>query len=494
MNYVNRAFGSEKFRISHSYLLFKKARAVSGPLILLCLIVFVSCKKFVEVEAPTTTTNSELVFKSDGSAIAALTNIYTLMSQQGVGSGITSVSLYCGLSADELRFFPASSDQTIKVYYTNSLTSLNTNNNDFWVSIYSSPIFLTNSAIFGLTNSSELTPKVRDHLLGEALFLRAFCYFYLVNMYGDVPLVLTTDYRSNSSIPRTKRFEVYEQIVADLKESQRLLDDKYSNSSLTGESDDRIVPNKYSATSLLARVYLYVSDWTNAEKEASKVIEYKELYDTVPVPEAFLVNNKESIWQLKSVSNFNTNTSDALEFLSAKTFIPAARVYLNENIPKSFEINDKRRRYWIDSVEADNTKYYLPSKYKIITPLEPPTERTVILRLSEQYLIRAEARAQLGLIESALDDLNVIRMKAGISSLQLMSKGEFLNKLTDERRHELFTEWGHRWFDLKRMGIATSVLDSKEGASWQNNDTLYPIPYSEIQLNTALQGHQNPGY
>jgi len=66
--------------------------------------------------------------------------------------------------------------------------------------------------------------------------------------------------------------------------------------------------------------------------------------------------------------------------------------------------------------------------------------------------------------------------------------------IEEERLRELFTEWGHRWFDLKRTGRANDVLGLIKGINWQETDQLFPIPASEILNNPALADHQNPGY
>ncbi|SFO29639.1 Starch-binding associating with outer membrane [Chitinophaga sp. YR627] len=459
------------------------------------MIIFLfSCRKFVEVETPTTSTNAELVFKTDASAIAALNNIYTRMSQQGISLGITSLSLYTSLSSDDLKYFESTNDLQVPPYYSNSLTASNPGAGDFWSNTYGVYIFLCNSAINGLSNNEFLTPKVRDQLLGEALFIRSLCFFYLVNLYGDIPLVLTTDFKTNSNIERTKSSNVYEQIIQDLRRSESLLSGNYLDGTLLRSSIERIAPNSYCAKALLARVFLFSGDYTNAKRYSDSVILNTSLYELSTPEEVFLVNSKESIWQIQSVSSFNTNTSDALEFLAAKISPLTARVYLNENLVNSFSVGDQRRTIWFDSLYLDSKWYYLPAKYKVITPMEPTTERVTVLRLSEQYLIRAEANLKLSDLASAVDDINIIRARAGLEKFNSTSASEIMAEIISQRRFEFFTEWGHRWFDLKRLGLVDGVLSNLKGASWQATDQLFPIPLSEIQENVALVGHQNPGY
>jgi hypothetical protein len=115
-----------------------------------------------------------------------------------------------------------------------------------------------------------------------------------------------------------------------------------------------------------------------------------------------------------------------------------------------------------------------------------------VLRLAELFLIRAEANAQLNNVSNAVDDLNVLRTRAGLDLLpNSLSQQDCLNAVYQERRVELFAEWGHRWFDLKRTGQADAVLGTMKPA-WKSSAVLYPIPFGEIQLNPLLT--QNAGY
>ncbi|SEW21296.1 Starch-binding associating with outer membrane [Chitinophaga sp. YR573] len=477
--------------LSHKILSFRY-------LLLITIVLFLfGCTKYVEVNPPITSTNSSLVFKSDATAIAAVNNLYVVMSQQGINSGVTSLSLYASLSADDLSVFSGADDPILTAYYKNSLSASQNLGPDYWTNTYSSLIYTINSALDGLDATSELTPTVKEQLVGQCKFLRAFYYFNLVNLYGDVPLVLTTDYKKNASIARASQNTVYEQIILDLKDADSLLYDGYLDGTLLNSSTERIVPNKWAAKALLARCYLYTKDWVNAENESSQVIANTALYDTVSLNNVFLANSKESIWQLQSVSSSVTNTSDAYLFI-----LPADgpnnfsnKVYLNSYLVDAFESGDQRFQNWVAFVEAGGVKYYYPDKYKVNDVGSEVTERTVVLRLAEQYLIRAEARTQLENLPEAITDLNVIRVRAGLAPLiNNNDKAELMSKIVHERQVELFTEYGHRWFDLKRLNHADNVLQPEKGASWQSTDQLYPIPASEIAKNTSLSGKQNPGY
>ena len=115
-----------------------------------------------------------------------------------------------------------------------------------------------------------------------------------------------------------------------------------------------------------------------------------------------------------------------------------------------------------------------------------------MLRLAEQYLIRAEAEAEKGQLANAINDINVIRNRAWLGSLPgNLGQTQVLAAIAQENRIEFFAEWGHRWFDLKRTGQANSVLAPIK-PFWESTAQLFPIPYTEIQADPNLI--QNPGY
>jgi hypothetical protein len=106
--------------------------------------------------------------------------------------------------------------------HTNSLQS--TNPAPIWADLYNC-IYQANSAIQGISSSSGITATTKQQLIGEAEFIRAFCHFYLVNIYGDVPIVTSPDYNANKLIARSPQAQVYQQIIADLKDAQNMLSD-----------------------------------------------------------------------------------------------------------------------------------------------------------------------------------------------------------------------------------------------------------------------------
>jgi hypothetical protein len=465
-----------------------------------------SCNKLVDTKASITNINAKNVYAEDRTAIAVLTGLYTQMVTAFTGGSASSLSLRTALSADEMTLYNGAAEGNLNAYYKNALVanSANSYGGDIWSQMYNF-IFICNSAIEGLSSSSSLTPSVRKQLLGEAKFMRAFFHFYIVNLYGNAPLVLSTDPDINIALLRSEKVAVYKQIIEDLKEAQQLLSPIYVNGSLLAyaANAERIRPTVWVATALLARVYLYDKEYANAESEATAIINEKTLLDTLPVNDVFLKNSKEAIWQLQPVQA-GRNTEDAFTFIipaNGPTDLNGTSgnpVYLSNYLLSIFELGDKRRLLgnWINSRTVGTNTYYYPYKYKATTGLV--SEYCMVFRVGEQYLIRAEARAQqmkiMG-INSAESDLNLIRKRAGLLPTLAKTKDEMVKAIMQERQVELFSEWGHRWLDIKRTGSVDAVMNVAaiaKGTVWEPYQQLYPLPFRDIQNSPVLV--QNDGY
>lgn len=460
----------------------------------LFIIMQIACTKTIGINSPITSINSDNVYNSDATASAVLTGIYAKMSLNGLqAGGLTSISFFSGLSSDELSLYKGATDLTLIQYYRNSLTnSLSVN---FWNNIY--PIvFVTNSILEGLKNTAEVSPVVKDQLIGEAKFIRAFCYFYLLNLYGDIPLITSTDYKVNSVFRRTPKVQVWESIINDLKDAQKLLSNNYLDGNVLNETNERVRPTKWAATAILARVYLYTNNWIGAEEEASSIINNTGMYKlSEELDDVFLLNSEEAIWQLQPV-NAGWNVEDARTFIIQGSGPNSNNpVYLSKKLLSSFELGDKRKSKWVKSIVVGDSTYYYVYKYKSATYKDPISEYNMVLRLSEQYLIRAEARAQQENISQAVNDLNIIRNRANLVDIKTTSQSEILIAIQHERQVELFTEWGHRWLDMKRTQTIDTIMNNfaiQKGGLWSSNWQLYPIPREELRNNPNLI--QNEGY
>ncbi|MVT07674.1 RagB/SusD family nutrient uptake outer membrane protein [Chitinophaga tropicalis] len=440
-----------------------------------------SCKKFLSVRPPNGQLTTSAIFANDSTATAAILGIYEGLSSESEAfpSGRKSLSVLCGLSADELDNYSGIPDA--KQFYFNDISPDNGLNSGIWDQLYES-IYRCNSLLDGLSASSKITFQVRQQLSGEALFLRAYFYFYLINLYGSVPLSTTTTYQENDKLQRSPIKTVYNYIKNDLITARQLLTEEYAS------GRERIRANRSAVNALLARIYLYTHNWEQCITSATAIIGRKNQYQLCGnLTDVFLKNSSEAILQLQpTVPRYNTFDAEVFILNSIPTVVAFRPEFLSV-----FETADKRMTSWISSISIDNTTFYFPYKYKAKSG-ESIKEYLMMLRLSEQYLIRAEAYAQLGRVDNANTDINTIRERAGLSPLSLTSIDSTLQAIYKERQVELFTEWAHRWLDLKRTCRADYTLGFLKSPGWRSEDTLYPIPRSEITLNPNLT--QNAGY
>lgn len=439
----------------------------------LLFIVFImlgalGCKDFILVDPPGTSLTSNTVFMDEPTATAAILNIYMDMSRSDERpfSGEYSLSWMSGLMVDEFQSYFNDSRAEFaenKVNPENSIVQRN------WTTLYEA-IYGANIIIEQMEKSDKLVRTFRDGMEGEARFVRALMYFYLVNFWENVPLVLTTDYNLNRLLPQSTKEEIYVQIIEDLQKAQLLLGEQYLSSG-------RIRPNKFTAMALLAKVYLHTQEWEKAIGATTAIIGSGLYQLENDLNTVFLTTSKEVIWHLDAVYP-NVYTWDAYRFV---LIAAPTRVTVSNTLLEMFGFEDNRRTNWIGKFTTGGHDYYFPNKYKvrrIPDHIGASPEYFVMFRLAEQYLIRAEARVMSGDISGGIADLNTIRNRAGLEPLGLNNNQEVLDAILQERRLELFTEGCNRWFDLKRIG--------------QVKSPTLPIPQIELNRNPVLI--QNPGY
>ncbi|PXX29946.1 RagB/SusD family nutrient uptake outer membrane protein [Arenibacter sp. ARW7G5Y1] len=454
----------------------------------ICLL-HTACEEFVDVDLPDNKISSETVFGSDETANAAVMGIYNeLYNLDGFSNGgFRSVTLLGDLSADNLRTITL--NQEMSEFQESEIISDNAYNQTLWSSAYNI-IYMCNAVLDGLDTYSGVSNKTRDRLMGEVQFVRAFAYFYLVNLYGEVPLVQSSDYRQNAMAPRSSIEDIYSAMTTDLESSIHVLGDSY------GEGE-RWRANRFTAQALLARVHLYLENWEKAENHSTEIIGSTENFTLLDhLDDIFLANSKEAIWQITPAGrslSFVTNEGRIL-ILTSPPPNSQKPVALTTDLMGSFADEDLRMEHWIGKLDTEDGVYHYPFKYKV-NSANVITEYSMVLRLAEQYLIRAEARAHQDNLPGAIADLDKIRTRAHLVPLSIIDPGinraALLDSIHLERRRELFTEWGHRWLDLKRTGSVSKVLGIKKPL-WQDTDVLYPIPETEIDKNPSLT--QNNGY
>lgn len=444
------------------------------------LVLLVSCKKMIEIDPPKNQLVTEVVFADSADATSAVIGMYAAIMQFSTSmnamSGATTV--YTGLASDEI--YPTFTDLTIDQFYNNAVTSQNVENAYLWEFSYQL-IYQANACIEGLSASASLSPTIQKQLLGEAKFIRCWLYLNLTTLFGDIPLVSTIDYHKNAVMPKTPVAEIYDFLVQDLEEAKSLLQPGYT-------IDFKLRPNKYAAISLLSRVYLYQKKWEKAETKANEVINTVQYSLETDLNKVFIKSSPETIWQMEPLQK-PIGVPETFQFIPFNSSI-IPNYAVTDFLLNAFETGDQRKLSWLKSTTTNNQTFVFPFKYKLLIS-STAEENYVILRLTEQYLVRAEARAMQNNLSGSLSDLNEIRQRAGLPGTTASTQDEIIEAILKERQVEFFCEGGHRWNDLKRSDKINNTL-SLIKSGWQPTDIVFPVPFSELQSNPFLV--QSPGY
>jgi hypothetical protein len=332
-----------------------------------------------------------------------------------------------------------------------------------------------NYILDALPRVSDMSDAQKASTRGQMLWLRGLYYSILVKYYGGVPLVDKPTQSVDSAsinLARATRDATFAFLIKDLEEAATLLSPTRSAGRAT----------QGAANALLARVYLEIGDHAKARDKATAVISntaYRLLTNFNSLWDLSNKNSTESIYEVQ----FTTNNANSAAFWFAPTalggrlgFAPTPDLY------NAFEAGDTRRDASITAHASGQRWGY---KYRQIGP---GTDNIPVLRLSEQYLIRAEANARLNAAAATVHaDINVVRNRAGLGNLAatVTSQSALLDAILQERRVEFAFE-GFRFMDLRRHGKAQALL----GISAEK--LLWPLPQSERDVNPNLV--QNPGY
>jgi len=473
--------------------------------VLLSGLLITGCNKMLDIKDPVNSITTNQVFQTDDQAATALNGLYSFLINGGeqeagsygqLGNDLYSaggITLAAGHSADELYQPSLSGDDQYYVETTARITLQNLGySSKLWKSAYKG-IFNANALIEGArtAKSAEFTQAYRKRVLGEALAVRAMGYFYLVNLFGKVPLALSIDYNDTQNLPSATPEAVYQQIINDLEEASEYLSENYD-----GNNTERMRINKWYVKAMLARVYLFTKNYDKAWQYANDVISRTDLFKLEPLNNVFSIASREVIFQLKQ-----SNLSEIIGNATPEEYAMAGR-YLTPVLLNAFEEGDNRKTAWTEAVVSGpfTPAGFFPAKYKINLSnrivLGYRSEYYVVMRLAEMYLVRAEANMLRGAANknAVIDDLNAIRERAGLNDLPYtLTDQQTTDAIAHERQVELFAEWGHRWLDLKRTNKTTEVLSAiSYKQPWNEHQLLYPVPPDEIQWDNHLS--QNPGY
>jgi starch-binding outer membrane protein, SusD/RagB family len=436
------------------------------------IIFFSSCNKVLDRQPELYVDESQSIVDKK-SADAALTGAYNSLSQNS-NQGVT-FRYAVNLASDNLKW--VGNTPTNREFDVYGIFATNTRVAELWAAIYKTINIANNIiAIVPTINDVTFNQADRNNSRGEAFFLRAYSYFDLVRLWGNVPIQTnpTKTTADANGIGNSTPVEVYKRVEQDLDSAELLL-----SSTL-----NRNRANKFTAKALKARLYLYLKDWEKAESYSTELINSNTNFKLVKPYNLFYAskNTAESIFEIDyTVNNKNswaTNwfasniTGGKKELLPTDEFIALA---------KDPNIGGDRSALLL----TISGVIYGNMNFKIATG----DDQVYAIRLAEMYLIRAEARAENATpdIAGALQDLNAVRVRSNVPALaSVTNTNELLDKILLERRIEFAYE-SQRWFDLIRRGKAQSVLGIADA-----NKLLFPIPKQQILVNPALI--QNPGY
>lgn len=461
-------------------------------LALFMLMGTTSCEKFL-VENPVSTANPQLVLQTAQGFDAVLIGTYSRI----IGWG----SIY---SWGEQQLFESFVDFQYAPYDPN-FSKGNVLSTDWpvlqgWQNLYKI-ISSANLVIANLENISNDPNKVR--IEGEAKFLRAWAYFDLVQLFGDVPLVMEPVADPTNFAPaRTPQAKVYDQIINDLMDAESKMND-------AAPQPNRV--NKWVAKAYLSKVYLTMagnpnriliykgnSTYSLALAKAKEVINSNKYTINIPYQKVFdTQGDAETIWEFRcpDLSLYNHYT-----FLSQGIFTPE-QAFIN-----SFDATDVRGPAWgISTSYTLNGKTYtfpLPTYMKFVDQEQnakgqqfQSTRSIKIIRLADVYLTAAEADNEVNSAPSsdAYNWINAVRRRAGINDLNGLNKQNFREAVFIERRKELYGE-GFSWFDLKRFNKFDLLKATGRDFMTPIDAHLNYFPIYKTELDNNANVTQNPGW
>ncbi|RPA68264.1 RagB/SusD family nutrient uptake outer membrane protein [Cyclobacteriaceae bacterium YHN15] len=481
-------------------------------------LVVSSCQLDLDL-APLDQRTTETFYRTEGDAIDALNSVYSVL-QPMYGNQFSAETILTPTTVaadDGIPFLQGNADRIALWNYR--FVPVNSWTSGIWAVSFQA--IQRANVVIERVPLIQMNIELRNRLVAEAKFLRAFHYFNLVRFYGGVPLVLKeTNTLSGLQAPRNSREEVYAQILKDLTEAESALPRSYPDAE-AGRATIGAVKG------LMAKVYLTRAgnnqgsqDWSLAATKAKEVIDlgiyslYPEYADVFQVSSRGGRENIFEITYARDVFGQSHSTYWAPRGAPIVPFNGFGTIRVSKSLWDEFLPGDKRRNV------SFLTSYVNPSNGQTVElSIDNPDFSRAIsfwkladlsstvfsggaksfpyMRYAEILLIYAEALNESGggpNIE-AFNAINEVRTRAGLNPLTGLSQTDFRNAVFKERRIELNFE-GHRWFDLvrKEQLIAAVTNESSFGRNptIDNRHLLFPIPQREMDINQALE--QNAGY
>jgi len=471
-------------------------------IILTILVTLTSCKDFLSL-SPEYQINEINYYQSENDYETAVVGIYNLL--QGLHN--LTIMYPSELLTDNTEINSYTWGSVVAEFDEAEVTSANSIINSIWTSCFTAIAYSNN--ILSRIDDIEMSDTKRNQFEGEALFIRAYCYFYLVRLYGEVPIVdvafRSPDEISSFDMTRQPVSEIYTLIQDDLISAASLLNGIELSKGRASEG---------AAKTLLGKVYLTEEDYTSAASTLKEVIDMKSYSLVDDYGSMFDGSNEESDESIFEIEYLSGDLGEGNSFSSSYTpGLFNMAIFPNnmngngymcptQDLYDSFEEGDKRKTASvIDSVLlTDGTYEYTLCGLKFVdfttgTSGDGGINYTA-LRYADVLLMYAEALNENNQTSEALSYLNEVRKRADLDDLTGLTKEEFALAMEKERRVEFFHE-GHRWFDLLRTGRAKTVLNAyfeSTGSSYslEDSELLMPIPDDELEISPELV--QNEGY
>lgn len=500
-----------KLKIKKGAFLSRKGSHMSGGMLLAGLLLMVSgCTDFLTEDLKGDFASSSF-YKNESQALQAVNGAYNGLAFSRFDNALW---VFGDIASSDAVKGGNPGDQA-EITYIDEFNADANNGiiSNYWAFAYED-IARTNNVITNVP-AIQMKEDLRNRIIGEAKFIRAYNYFNLVNIFGRVPLKLKPQLTQEAiHVPLSDVSAVYQQIEKDLSDAAMVLPPSYS-----GGDVGRIT--KGAALAMLGKASMYQQKWSEAINyfhQVENLGEYGLLPDYADLFKLEFENNRESIFEIQHLTNQDPFTGSALN----QWFAPSSEggYYFNaptQDLVNAFETSttgeaDPRLdasigrdgQPWLNG-EPFNASWsptgFLTKKHQ--QPLsEIPSSlkgdgdlNYIYLRYADVLLMKAEAFNEMGKADSALANLNKVRTRAResfqgtlpddlLKNITTTNANELRGIIQHERRVELAQEF-HRYFDLMRWGKAVAEAALGQDFNYESN-RYQPIPQAEIDANQAI--------
>lgn len=492
------------------------------------VLLYSSCSKgYLNPTPQNTVQQNDSIYTDPKGALKFLTAGYINLLQWNESSfswlGLTSITSDDADKGSDPGDLGGDKDQMDAITYSATTGSVA----EGWTGNYNG-VSNCNQAILNIGLYANLSPDTKARYIAEAKFLRAYYYFNLVRMFGDVPLVDTVLNSENTddvvkASTRVPQADIYAFIEKDLNEAVSVLPTNDAQ-----PASERGHATKGAAAGLLAKVSLYEKKWQQAFDLSQGIMQGK--YGTYGLVDDYSTiwreigeNSKESLFEIQSrigVPDAGVQQYTAVQGIRAATFKKVGvsgtvSAYSgwgfnvpSEDLDKAYEPGDKRKKATIihigdtlfDGVivaSAANPRYNYKAYVSVFDETydgdgDNTNKNVRLLRMGDIVLINAEAANESGNSAQAVSSLNLIRKRAGLAPTTATGQAGLRTAIWKERRVELAMECD-RFFDLIRQGRAAEVLTALGKKFTKGKNEHFPVPQVEIDA-TDGKLTQNPGY